>query len=112
MWPGRRNVTSKMPLKPALAEVCFLCRFKQGKYRGSRRVTQNGMQLRKGYWDHVSTTFRLITSPATLGKEKSSAPKSLPWGGQCRHYPGMHATNCDERRRVTFPADLEPRSAV
>ena len=24
----------------------------------------------------------------------------------------MNATNCDERRRVTFPPDLEPRSAV
>jgi len=24
----------------------------------------------------------------------------------------MNATNCDERRRVTFPSDLEPRSAV
>jgi hypothetical protein len=38
------------------------------------------------------------------------------WGldGQrlCGYYPGMVATNSDERRRVTFPADLKPRSPV
>ncbi len=36
----------------------------------------------------------------------------LAHGGVRGYYPGIKATHCDDRRRVTFPANLAPRSAV
>ncbi len=49
---------------------------------------------------------------AGAGRAYPLRPTGPAHGGVRGYYPGIKATHCDDRRRVTFPADLAPRSAV